>query len=373
MTATTSKYRIHAFLRTLSPMHITSPESARLDVAAMKVVYGDSMGIPLNQVQKLNVAEIGGSSRSVPVIAANNIMGRLRRHGATKILDALRAKGEKVAVTTYSALQCGAATGKPDGRDVQFTEYREARQHPYIGLFGGGPRMMRRYVRCFNAVPYMDCTAFMAGRTKHPYLDEAVHKAPSDSRRLTQYWIQNRNDDLRELVNIGQAQDTIKDFEKEINERQQAILADSKANSEGADSTSRHSTRSFSSLEFVVPGVYFPLCFELDVTEAQMGLFLLALDSFAATERLGGHARNGLGLFSLSDVLITDDKGTVLAGKVFSDSRLDQAEAFVQPLLQAWAREASAISGADLDRLFAPPVDEAKGKKSAKAKAAEAV
>ncbi len=370
MTAATSKYRIHAFLRTLSPLHITSPESARLDVATMKVVYGDSMGIPLNQVQKLNVAELGGSSRAVPVIAANNIMGRLRRHGATQVLNALRAKGEHIAVSTYSALQCGAATGKPDGRDVLFSEYREARKHPYIGLFGGGPRMMRRNVRCFNAVPYMDSTAFMAGRTKHPFLDEAVHKAAPDARRLTQFWIQNRNDDLRELVNISQAQATIKDFDQEINARQQAILADSKANSEGAESTSRHSTRSFSSFEFVVPGVYFPLCFELDVTPAQMGLFLVALDSFAATERLGGHARNGLGHFSLTDVLIADDKGAILSEKVFSDSRLDQANAFVQPFLQAWGTEAKAISGADLDRLFAPPVDDPKAKKP-KAKAVE--
>lgn len=370
MTAAIKNYRVHGFLRTLSPMHITSPESARLDVATMKVVYGDSMGIPLNQVQKLNVVEMGGNSRAVPVIASNNIMGRLRRHGASKVLDVLRAKGEKVSISTYSALQCGAATGRPDGRDVLFPEYREARNHPYVGLFGGGPRMMRRNVRCFNAVPFLDSTGFMFGRNKHPYLDEAVHKSPQDSRRLTQFWIQNRNDDLRELVNIGQAQASIQNFDAEINARQLAILGDSKANAEGTESTSRHTTRSFSSFEFVVPGVYFPICFELNVTEAQMGLFLLSLDSFAATERIGGHARNGLGQFSLSDVLITDETGMPLAENIFSDSRLNQADAFVLPLRQAWATEADAMSGEELDRLFAPPVDEPKGKK-AKEKATE--
>lgn len=371
MTTTTKTYRLHAFLRTTSPLHITSPESARLDVTSMKVIYGDSMGIPLNQVQKLNVMELGGNSRAVPVIAANNIMGRLRRHGAKKVLDVLRAKGQKVAISTYSALQCGAATGKPDGRDVMFAEYREARQHPYIGLFGGGPRMMRRNAWCFNAVPYMDSTAFMFVRNRHPYIDEAVHKTAQDSRRLTQFWILNRNDDLRELLNITQAQASIENFDAEINARQQAILADSKANSEGAASTSRHSTRSFSSFEFVVPGIYFPLCFELNVTDAQLGLFLLSLDSFSATERIGGHARNGLGQFALSDVLITDGEGKVLSSEMFSDSRLKQSDSFVQPLLQAWANEADAMNGEDLDRLFAPPADDAKSKK-AKAKSTEA-
>mgnify|MGYP003607960043 FL=1 len=34
--------RIHAMLRTLSPLHITSPESARLNLAEMKPIYSDS-------------------------------------------------------------------------------------------------------------------------------------------------------------------------------------------------------------------------------------------------------------------------------------------------------------------------------------------
>lgn len=361
------QYRLHAFLRTLSPLHITSPESARLDVATMKVTYGDSMGIPLNQVQKLNVSEAGGSTRAVPVIAANNIMGRLRRHAAGKILGVLTAKGDKVSISTYSALQCGAATGKPDGRDVLFTEYREAREHAYVGLFGGGPRMMRRYVRGINAVPYMDSTAFMYSRSKHPYLDEAVHKSAQDTRRMTQFWILNRNDDLRELVNISQAQATITNFDEEIAKRQQAILADSKANSEG-DSTSRHSTRSFSSFEFVVPGVYFPMTFDLNVNEAQLGLFLLTLESFADTERLGGHTRNGMGQFSLTDVVLTDESNNIIADSIFADNRLRRDSPPVEAALKAWAVAAESINGADLDRLFAPPVDEPK-KKAKKAEA----
>lgn len=363
------QYRLHAFLRTLSPLHITSPEGARLDVENMKLVYGESMGIPLNQVQKLNVQEMGGVVRQVPVIAANNIMGRLRRHTATKVLDVLKAKGQKVTISTYSALQCGAATGKPDGRDVYFSEYREAREHPYVGLLGGGPRMMRRYVRAMNAVPYMDATSFMFGRNKHPHLDEAVHKSAQDARRLTQFWILNRNDDLRELVNISQAQDTIENFNEEINKRQQSILADSKSNADG-EGSSRHSTRSFSSFEFVVPGVYFPMSFDLNVNDAQLGLFLMALDSFAATERLGGHARNGMGQFSLSDVVLTDDDNNIVADNLFANNRLRQDDPVVQEALKAWMVAAEQLNGPDLDRLFAPPVEEAKGKKAKKAEEA---
>lgn len=366
------KYRIHAFLRTLSPMHIASPESARIDIAEMKPVYVDSKEYPpLTLTQKINVLEAGGGSRPVPVIAANNIMGRLRRHAAKAVGDVLKAKGQKISITTYMALQCGAATGNPDGRDVLFSEYEESRANVYLGLFGGGPRMVRRNVRLFNAVPFNDTTVGMFGRTQHPFMDEAIHKAPSDSRKLVQSWIMNRNDDLRELVNVDLAAATVRDFSKEIAERQAAILASSAKDARG-EGDPRHSTRSFTALEFVVPGVYFPICFELEVTDAQLGLFLVALDSFAKTERIGGHGRNGFGAFSLTDVCATDFDGNMLATDLFNKSALNAENAFVQPLLNAWAEAAQGIEGAVLDRLFALPEDKPAAKNSkAKAKAEE--
>lgn len=361
--------RIHAMLRTLSPLHITSPESARLNLAEMKPIYSDSKEHPpLNLTQKMSVLEAGGSTRQVPVIAANNIMGRLRRHAAHHVLDAIKAKNERIKIGTYMGLQCGAVTGNPDGRDVTFDEYKETRQHPYIGLFGGGPRMMRRYVRMFNLVPYMDATVNMFGRNTHPYLDDSIHKAPSDARRLTQCWILNRNDDLKELMNISQASSVIEDFEAQVSARQTALIASSSADNR-TEGDPRLSTRSFSAMEFVVPGVYFPVCFELEVSDAQMGLFLASLDRFCEKERIGGHSRNGFGAFSLTDVVATDSKGKVLGEGLFANSRLQLDNEFVKPYLQAWVASAQKLTAADLDRLFAPPEEESKAKRQAKAKA----
>lgn len=368
----TKQYRIHAFLRTLAPLHISSPESARLNIAEMKPIYSDSKEHPpLNLTQKLTVMEQGGNTRLVPVIAANNLMGRLRRHAAKAVCDVIKAKGQRIKIGTYMGLQCGAVTGNPDGRDVNYSEYKETRANPYIGLFGGGPRMMRRYVRAFNLVPYMDCTASMFGRTQHPYMDETIHKTPADSRRLTQCWILNRNDDLRELANLQQAGDVIEDFESRLSARQQAIVAASSAENR-AEGDPRLSTRSFSALEFVVPGVYFPVCFELDVTDAQLGLFLVALDQFCDKERIGGHSRNGFGAFSFSEVVVTDNQGTVLGESLFSNSRLNLDHEFAKPHLQAWSASAQSLNAEDLDRLFAPPDDTVKTKKAGKASKATA-
>lgn len=369
----TIKITLHAFLKTLSPLHIASPGNMRLNTDTMEVVYGDSGGVPCTGVQKLAVYAANGQIAHVPVIAANNVMGRLRRHAASKVLDVLTAKGQRVSIQTYSALTCGAVTGKPDGRDVTFDEYRESRAHPYIGLFGGGPRMMRRYVRGFNAVPVMEATRCMFERVKHPNLDWEAHGisgdgGKGDARKLLGRWIFNRNDDLRDLVNMAQAAASIESFETQIIERQSLILADRKSNDDGeGKASSRHSTKTFSAFEFVVPGVVFPVSFELDVSKAQLGLFLLALDSFAKIERLGGHARNGLGQFSLSDVVAQNDEGEVVASGLFHESRLQQDHEFVADCLAAWAAAAADINGADLDRLFAPPPAEKAEKKGKKA------
>lgn len=368
----TSKITLHAFLKTLSPLHIAAPGNMRLSTGTMEVTYGDTGGVPCTGVQKLAVCGAGGQMTDVPVIAANNIMGRLRRHAAGKVSDVLASKGQRVTIQTYSALMCGAVTGKPDGRDVTFDEYLETRAHPYIGLFGGGPRMMRRYVRGFNAVPVMEATHCMFERVKHPNLDWEAHGVKCNARKLLGRWIFNRNDDLRDLVGMAQAAVSIESFEEKIIERQALILTDRKSSDDGEGKTSsRHSTKTFSAFEFVVPGVVFPLCFELDVSKAQLGLFLLALDSFSKIERLGGHVRNGLGQFTLSDVVAQDDSGEVVASGLFHESKLVQEHEFVAEHLAAWAEAAAGINGADLDRLFAPPVEkpEKKGKKAAEAEA----
>ena len=365
------KIRIHAMLRTLSPLHITSPEAARLNIAEMKPIYGDSKEHPpLNLTQKMTVHEAGNSPRNVPVIAANNVMGRLRRHAAACVLDALRSNNERIKISTYMGLQCGAVTGNPDGRDPLFQDFKDAHAHPYLGLLGGGPRMIRRAVHCFNMVPYMDATAIMFSRAMHPHLDDSIHKAPADPRRLTQCWIMNRNDDLRELVNISQASEVVEDFDAQMTARQTAIIASSSADNR-SEGDARLSTRSFSALEFVVPGVYFPMVFELDVNDAQMGLFLASLDRFAQKERLGGHSRNGFGNFSLTDVVATDMDGQILADGLFANSRLKLDNDFVKPYLKAWVAAAKEIDARELDRLFAPPLEESKAKRQAKASAAK--
>jgi CRISPR type IV-associated protein Csf2 len=376
----TKKYIIHAFLTTVTPLHIASPEKARVDTDTMEVIY-TSKGAPMTPIQKLAVYGPDNKMHEVPVIAANNIMGHLRDHISSKVIDVLIAKGQKVAMATYSAMTCGAATGKPDGDDVTFDEYRAARRHPFVGLLGGGPRMMRRYVWAHNAVPFMDATRIMFERMRHPNLDEDAHCIKAiDRRKLVYRWLNNRNDDVQELKSLSQMQEGIESFEEKIIARQALILKDKKdkdkersGDSDGETKPNdRNTTRSFSVFEFVIPGVVFPIVFELDVTKAQLGLFLVGLDSFTKSDRLGGHVRNGLGQFSFSDVVIQNDDGDVVAQNVFHQSRLQQDHEFVAEHLLAWSQAAAEITGAELDLLYAPKPEKAEKPAKEKKKPAAA-
>lgn len=365
-------FRIHGFLRTTTPLHISSGVEGYFDPATgfTSTSKGDAaMAIPCNLVQQMTFAAPGTEygTASVPVIMANNIMGRLRRRAAGHVFDVLKAKGEQILPTTYTALMCGAATGNPDSEDPKFDEFRASHDHAYLGLFGGGPKMYRRYVHCMNAVPATSISRIAFEKMKHPFFDDAIHAIPPKiERSLTRTVIVNRNDDLRELVDLSVASKVIGDFETKVRERQSSIVA---GKDREAGDTTRLSTRSFTGLQYVIPNVVFPLCFEMNVTPAQLGLFLLSLETFAKREELGGYGRNGFGRFIISDVVQTNLDDGLLSEGWFSNGELNRDHADVQVALHAWEAEASQFTGNNLNDLFgqsATPEEPAKAPSKSK-------
>lgn len=357
------KIQVNAILTTVTPLHIATPGAHRLNTNTGFVEYqtasNDQM-TPCTAVQRLKIAN---SNMPLPVITANNIAGRVRRHVATQVLNAAKAAGKKVSLQAYSSLMCGAVGGAPDKRDLTYAEYKKSADHPYIGLMGGGPRMLPRKMRVLNALPICDATKDLMGSLMHPDANNHLQ----EPNRMTQAWTFRHNDDLMELVNVPLQESSIENYEQEIQARQAAILAEK---SKGRSTTS---TFAFSSFEFVIPGAKFNMVFELDCNEVQIGLFLKALDSLASTERLGGQTRNGLGAFTLSDVIIKDmDSGTVYGNdgesdKIFDNGRLNVEHKMVKPLLAAWANAAASIDVASIEEMMTLPDDyETKAEKDAK-------
>jgi len=369
------KCTIYTMLKLLSPLHIAAPSDLRLDPSTGKTKYGTSGDgtIPCTGIQKLTIVGPGTTDESVsapendngkasknvtkyrvPVIAGNNIAGRLRRQAGTLVLRALEAKGESVNLSTFSVLMSGAVTGNPSGEDLTYHEYEQARRHPYFGLFGGGTKMLQRNVRVCNAVPMLKLLAKDGlGILRHPHHDQqALDMQPFEA---VHAWTFRRNDDLKDLSHVELAEVTIKDFQAEFETRQARIIEDQRKNAEGEAKASKTSTQTFSAMEFVSPGLIFDLVFELDVdNEAQIGLFLAALDNFAAEERLGGQSRNGFGQFILQDcMLVPEDESRIFGGtdpiSIFDNGRLDKGLPMVSAALKAWGQAASELSAAELD------------------------
>jgi CRISPR type IV-associated protein Csf2 len=308
----------------------------------------------------------------VPIITANKFNGGMRRKAAKIVQDLLIEKGEMITIDTYSAMNCGAVSGAPEGDTILFDEYRRAQQHPFVGLYGGGPRMMRRNVRVHNLLPITEETSqiFHQGVTTHPDLDHPVdplrlkYQVPSGLRSLTQAWIFNRLDDLEALVDVQHQGQVIEDYIAQIQERQAKILDENKKYKEGASKSAKSSTRSLNSFEFVLPGICFPMAFELNVTDAQLGLFLETLDLFAVEERFGGIVRNGLGQYLFEDVCLVDLENAKQVNDVFASGRLNRTNAPVKSILDAWDQVKSEVTAEGLDALYRGPVE----KKAKKAK-----
>lgn len=374
----TKKYRIHGFVKITSPLHIASPLAARFDHETGRTTYGQN-GIPCTPIQKMALPKLRTSDTrewqaDCPVIPANNINGHLRRAASAIVFDSLLALGQKVKMETYSAMTCGAVTGKPDSDLVKFDEYQEARENVFLGLFGGGPRMMRRNVRVHNLFPVTEDTlaaGIHSGVSRHPDLNGVENYAMSilvpNTVRPVQAWTFIRGDELRSLTDIDMQSRVIDDYMAKIQERQAAVLADRKSKDEGEEG-GRFSTRTFTAMEFIIPGISFPMNFELDVTDAQLGLFLLALDRFAGQDRLGGWSRNGFGQFVLQKVVLVDAQtGETVTGELFRDDRLDRSEdGAAYPFIAEYFKAAQDLSAERLDYLMRPPVVKEPGKKGKK-------
>jgi len=351
------KLTIKAVLKTTSPMHITGAGSYRFNPATGYVVpetaENSKSMTPCTPIQRMWVV---GENGPVPVIPANNIAGRLRRHAAELVLKAIVAKGEKVSLQAYSSLMCGAVSSAPDKRDLSYAEYKKSAEHPYLGLFGGGPRMLPRKVRVMNGVPFRDNIILAMENQMHPNANKYL-----ENTHITMAWTCRRNDDLMELVNVPLQESSIENYLEEIQKRQALIME------EKSKERSKISTFSFSSLEFILPGTHFNMGFELDVDNAaQVGLFLMSLDSFVSKERIGGKSVNGFGAFLLKDVILIDEKKD--ENIIFAGDRLNQFSTVVKPYLNAWASAAGNIDVASIEEMMTMPENAPLSKKD-KAKA----
>lgn len=400
-------YVLHGVLRTDSPLCIIAPGAARCTLDG-KIVSGKK-GFPLTQVRVAPFPRKGSVTLDgekgadgdkwvyVPIIPANGLRGRLRRLAAREYYRALAERKEKLlSLRAYHVMQCGAATGRPDGADPRIDEVERARLDPYFGLFGGGPRLFRSYLRVDDGIALTDET--------NPYTFKAGGGAMFEvTHYLTDGWLKSihmerRLDDVLSAADPAQLREIIEDSDKVVSdyqdkaelERQRARAAragteepdDGETDTAGAGENSDRGVMTFHGVETVRRGVNFALSFELGdgVGLAHLGLLLTTLQGLARAQNLGASTRLGYGRFTLSELSVVDlgaDIETRTSVPVFRDmSKADGSYTFnleidlVSQALAAWDAARRDIATACIEKFAyeAPKNEDDKAKKGKKAK-----
>ncbi|KLR58969.1 hypothetical protein OX89_04040 [Diaphorobacter sp. J5-51] len=316
-----------------------------------------------------------GKKQDVPYITANSVRGLIRRAAGQVLTEQLQAKHEQISRNVYLSIYRGsyARTGL-DAGGATYMQMIAADKHPFVGLFGGGAHMYRSKVRMEgDLLPMITATAPLLPTR---YQAECIDAQPWQL--LNKTLIASRDDferlpegDFIENVEDAYMEHMAAKFGQ--NAAKKAQKADAKAEGQAVAKSEKLKTddlNTFTQVECIIPGT--PLYFGMTVsapTDAQTGLLLTALQSWANKNALGGGSCRGRGSFKaalqvyqgselLIDNLFIGDAGAY----ALSDKALPYLQALDKELAEGVA------SAATLSALYPTAVkrddEEPKGKKA---------
>lgn len=347
-----SLFVLEGVLRTVSPLHVTDPVEARVSAKTGRLSSSPT-DIPLQRTVQMSF----GGEYPLPIIPPNGLRGRLRRMAAAAVSEVLAGRGEQLPLDAYQVMRCGAPHGSPDSELPSIDEYQSASGNVFLGLFGGGPRMISGRLCVDMPVPITPDT--IAGGYVPERYDTAILRGASGDEgrgpRFTRIYFHNRQDDVQRFVDTDSASGLVKDWAEEV-DAWQAMVGRSAEEAEVASQDEDASVpdrkkvtsllrgvRSFSAKEVVLPGMPFYFRLEMAGTEAQAGLMLEAVRRLHKV-RLGGGGRIGFGKIHL-DLTLAFEGESVQPYRIVGDEVEFATEApLVGRLVEAMEAELEAFN-----------------------------
>lgn len=355
--------KLDIIIRTLGPLHITSPEDARVDINGRRRYGKDGFPCSLMQAQRIPLkAEQTEEGRhiNVPVIQSNTLRGKLRRMSAEAITEHLRANGEALSLAAWNGLRCGAIFGHPDGDLPSMTEMREDYESVYLGAWGGSPRLTESNISIGNAYPITD-KMIEIGMIAEEFGEDCVTPP------LTQVVFTRRVDDVIEAINPQVGKDIVQ-FEQSYTDWIQvfgpaakaAILQASEEDEEqnpekGAKGKKKEEAKiqgvkSFTAREVVLPNTSFYAFAECRGEQKHVGMLVESLRRWAENGWIGGGKRIGMGSVHVDVKYRGVSIFEVFDGKVSLSE--DDALADIREAHQEAMGEIAKLTAGDIEKLF---------------------
>ncbi|EPO5509172.1 type IV CRISPR-associated protein Csf2 [Pseudomonas aeruginosa] len=293
--------KIEVILQNLTPFHSSVPGDSRVDLQGRWA----SEGFPCIRTRTMRFARIGTDNDEdaptvgvVPIVPANTLRHTLRSRMLNQILDQIRGKAT-LSIGAYTALSAGSASGNPDGVKATFAEIKTTAQHPFLGLWGGGPRMTEGKIKVDSA--------YAITQDYLPLLGPYEELATNSKNRLLEVAFTRRVDPVlgqpldQELI-VGGAAAITEYSNQQANIRRNKKL---KGGESAADEERQaRGLNSFAAHEYVIPGVNWLWRISVrNPTDAQRGMILNALQELHG-EQVGGMSRLEYGRFHIKSILV---------------------------------------------------------------------
>ena len=374
-------YTIEGILNLTAPLHVATPGERYVTLDTLYVTHKKpdeqteytgimvttvypvavteedklEVGLPIPTKDRTGETKKDYRSPEVLVFPANDLRGRLRRLAAELIFDNLQARGQKISLETYHGMTCGAVTGQPTP-GLDFDLAIKSGVHPFLGLFGGGPRLVRSSLQISPAWAITSST-LRAGVIPNRYESDRV----IDDGYLLKPLFFRRVDDALEFYS-GTTSLTVRNYSESVAK----WLKDERAQSADGDTGTTRSKlriRTFSAVQYVVPGTRFYVDLRIDTSRtglASLGLLIHALARLATKQSIGGWVRNGFGRFETSLYLVLPDAGRLPVLVKQQGVYTPNATGLIADALDAWAEAESRITVEELEDLYSLPSDREK-------------
>lgn len=250
----------------------------------------------------------------VPYFKATSLRGGLRRDAARIVLGHLTTD-KKIQRGLFTGMMTGSENAAPDSASLTVEEALRARKNVFMGLFGGGARMLPSRYYPQDMLPVIPSTIDI-GMVPSKYAEgEDNIMVKANGRDLINTYSAFSVDDVVRVMNIDDIENFIENSVEAIAEHQASVAANkderkSAKTSKDTAAPKKIDKSNILNFEAIAAGVplYFRLSLKEGVTDAQIGLMLKALTKMINDQDFGGWIRAGFGRVSADLTINVEDE-----------------------------------------------------------------